>query len=126
MTKGERIRSLREKAKMTQEELAKKLQTTKQTIHKYEKNIVTNIPSDRIEELAKVLNATPEYILGWDAAKSSTSKKIDVTTDILKRMETDKSFSEAIQMLYQMTSEEITMAKNIINEIKQFSSTEHK
>lgn len=66
MTKGERIRMLRERARMTQDDLAKRLNTTKQTIHKYEKNIVTNIPSDRIEELAKVLDSTPEYILGWE------------------------------------------------------------
>lgn len=66
MTKGERIKYLREKADMSQEELASRLNTTKQTIYKYEKNIVTNIPSDRIEELAKVLDSTPEYILGWE------------------------------------------------------------
>lgn len=38
MTKGERIKLLREKANMTQEELAKLLNTTKQTIYKYDKN----------------------------------------------------------------------------------------
>lgn len=45
MTKGERIKLLREKANMTQEELAKLLNTTKQTIYKYEQSVVTNIPS---------------------------------------------------------------------------------
>ena len=59
MTKGERIKQLRESANLTLEELAKKLHTTKQTIYKYEKNIVTNIPSDRIEALAEVLDSTP-------------------------------------------------------------------
>lgn len=66
MTKGERIKRLREGMKLTQEEMAKMLNTTKQTVSKYEKGIVTNIPSNRIEAMAKILNTSPEYILGWD------------------------------------------------------------
>lgn len=66
MGKGDRIRHLREQKKLTQGELAQLLDTKRQTISKYEKGIVTNIPSDRIEALAKVLGTTPEYILGWE------------------------------------------------------------
>ena len=66
MGKGERIRQLREGKKLTQEELARLLETKRQTISKYEKGIVTNIPSDRIEAMARILDTTPEYILGWD------------------------------------------------------------
>ena len=66
MTKGERIKKLRKEKGITQEEMAKALKTTKQTISKYEKGIVTNIPSDRIEALCKLLETTPEYILGWE------------------------------------------------------------
>ena len=64
LTKGDRIRSLRIAKDITQEELANRLKTTKQTISKYEKGIVTNIPSDRVEEMARILDTTPEYILG--------------------------------------------------------------
>ena len=73
MTKGERIKQLREASNMTQEELAKRLNTTKQTISKYEKGIVTNIPSDRIESMALILNTTPEYILGWENEQQKNS-----------------------------------------------------
>ena len=66
MTKGDRIKNLRIAKGITQIELAKRLNTTKQTISKYEKEIVTNIPSDRIEDMARILDTTPEYILGWD------------------------------------------------------------
>ena len=40
MTLGERIRSLRKARGMTQQELADKLHTTKQTIGKYEQGII--------------------------------------------------------------------------------------
>ena len=52
MTIGDRIKQLRRKNSLTQDDLAEKLSTTKQTIHKYENNIITNIPADKIESLA--------------------------------------------------------------------------
>lgn len=68
MTKGERIRKLRTAKGISQSELAKRLNTTKQTISKYEKGIVTNIPSDRIEIMANLFGVSPQHILGWDEA----------------------------------------------------------
>lgn len=64
---GKRIRFLREEKKITQEELANYVGTTKQTIFKYETGIITNIPMNRIIAIAKVLNCTPEYLLGWSS-----------------------------------------------------------
>ena len=65
MTKGQRIKSLRECLGMGQTELAEKVNISKQTLYKYENDIVTNIPSDKVEELASVLETTPQYIMGW-------------------------------------------------------------
>ncbi len=72
MSKGDRIRDLRRAKGITQIEMARLLSTTKQTISKYENGIVTNIPSDRVEALAKILETTPEYILGWEEEKPIT------------------------------------------------------
>lgn len=66
MTKGERIRELRIEHKMTQEQLADMLNIKKQTVHKYEKNIITNIPSDKIEQMAKIFSVSPLFIMGYD------------------------------------------------------------
>lgn len=66
MGKGERIRQLREALNMSQTELAAKIDVSKQTLYKYENNIVTNIPSDKIEAIAKALNTTPAHIMAWD------------------------------------------------------------
>lgn len=66
MTIGDRIKKLREESKMTQEELAKYINSTKQTIYKYENNIITNIPSDKIESIAKALKVSPSYLMGWE------------------------------------------------------------
>lgn len=65
-TRGEAIKDLRKNAGLSQEELANKLNTTKQTIYKYENGIVTNIPSDKIEVMSKLFGVSPAVIMGWD------------------------------------------------------------
>lgn len=66
MNIGEKIRIARENADMTMEELGKICGTTKQTIYKYENGIVTNIPLDRIEQIANSTGVSAAYLLGWD------------------------------------------------------------
>lgn len=66
MTIGERIKIFRENSDMTQEVLAAKIGTTKQTIYKYENNVITNIPSDKIERLADIFGISPIVLMGWD------------------------------------------------------------
>lgn len=69
MTKGDRIRAAREAKGITQEELGRMCGTTKQTIFKYESGTVTNIPLDRLEKLAEILDTTPAFIMGWEETK---------------------------------------------------------
>jgi len=66
MTIGDRIKEARLKRRLTQEQLAFFLGTTKQTIYKYEHGIVTNIPIDRIEKLSEILQVPIQYLMGWD------------------------------------------------------------
>ena len=65
MNIGERIKKLRNDIGLSQTELADKIGVSKQTLYKYENGIVTNIPSDKIELLAKYLNTTPAFLMGW-------------------------------------------------------------
>ena len=84
---GERIKQLREANSLTQEELAKRLETSKQTIYKYENQIITNIPSDKIEILAKIFKVSPVYLMGWDETnEESPPKKKGVKIPVLGRV----------------------------------------
>lgn len=76
MTIGEKIRFLRNKNNLSQEELAKALNTTKQAIYKYENGIVTNIPLDKIETLSNVLCTTPAYLMGWKENTAPTENEL--------------------------------------------------
>lgn len=82
MNIGQRIKQIRKANKITQDDLAEKIGTTKQTIYKYENGIITNIPSTKIELIAKTLNVTPDYLMGWYEEKQSTN--IDRLLDIVK------------------------------------------
>jgi repressor LexA len=66
-TKGSRIRALRIERGLTQDQLAECAGVSKQAIYKYENNIVTNIPDEKLEAIAKRLGVTPAYLLGWEA-----------------------------------------------------------
>ena len=80
MTIGEKIKYLRIKSNLTQEELASAADTTKQTIHKYETGIITNIPASKIKALADKLSTTPAFLMGWDDSYAgSTSQKPNYT-----------------------------------------------
>ena len=81
MTIGDRIHYKRKKLGYTLEELAKKVKTSKQTIHRYENNIITNIPSDKIELLANALNCSPGYLMGWEDELPSKLKSPTITDD---------------------------------------------
>ncbi len=66
MTVGDRIKLRRQELGFSQTEVADKIEVSKQTLYKYENNIVTNIPSNKIELLASLLNTTPSYLMGWN------------------------------------------------------------
>lgn len=74
MTIGERIKKKRIESGFSQVDFANKIDVSKQTLYKYENNIITNIPSDKIEAISKVLNLSPMYIMGWEDLEQPTPK----------------------------------------------------
>lgn len=62
---GKKIKQLRKQLDMTQEELGQKVGVTKATINKYETGIVVNLRRPTIEKLAKALEVSPAYLMGW-------------------------------------------------------------
>ena len=76
MTIGQRIRTARERRNMTLDEVAKRCNTTKQTIFKYENEIVTNIPYDKIVLLSNALEVSPSYLFGWDEKETPSEPQL--------------------------------------------------
>lgn len=100
MTVGDRIRKQREKLGISQTDLAKKVKIAKQTLYKYETNIITNIPSNTVENIAEILNISPAYLMGW-VEDNLTEENVDLIPDILS----DSALIEHIKKLMKLNKE---------------------
>lgn len=59
------IKLYRQKSGLTLQELADKINISKSTLHKYESGKITNIPSDKITNMANIFNISPAELMGW-------------------------------------------------------------
>lgn len=66
MSVGKRIKERRNELHMSVDEIAVKLNKNRATIYRYEKGDIENLPIDILEPLAKALDTTPQYLMGWD------------------------------------------------------------
>lgn len=66
MSFSKRLKEAREARGMTLLELANKIGKTEATVQRYESGNIKNLKNDTIEALAKALNVSPIYLMGWD------------------------------------------------------------
>lgn len=76
MDVGKRIKERRIELNISVDELAKRLNKNRTTVYRYEKGDIENLPIDILGPLAKALNTTPAYLMGWDSKPNSTIKTI--------------------------------------------------
>lgn len=60
-----RIKGLRKLKNYTLQELGNKVGVTASTVRKWESGEIETIRSDKIDSLAKALDVSPAYLLGW-------------------------------------------------------------
>ncbi len=102
MNIGEKIKSLRLKKQLTQDDVAQITGTTKQAIYKYETGIVTNIPLDKIEKMADLFGVAPSYLMGWEEEKPPVN---ELSEDERRLIEIYRKISpEAGEMLLTMVN----------------------
>ena len=61
---ADRLKAARKAKGLTLDELAERIGTSKQTIHRYENGIISNIPHDKIAHLAQALEISPNELMG--------------------------------------------------------------
>lgn len=84
-TIGARIRECRKREGISAEELAKKLGKNKATVYRYENDDIKDLPITTLEPLARALNTTPAYLLGWDKEKNnglSSKEEREIESDL--------------------------------------------
>lgn len=90
MNVGKRIRDRRKELNISVDELAKRLNKNRTTIYRYEKGDIENLPIDILDPLAKALDTTPAYLMGWDV---KTSKDAVTVGELLKIMRTQRNMT---------------------------------
>ncbi len=122
-TVGERIRILRNKKKLTQQNLANQINVSSQVISNWERGY-TSPDYDDITKLADALEATADYLLGRSFLPL-TLKNIDILEDsLLKEVDPllTKEFVKALQdplvelFLYDLLSAQKEEREDIIRE----------
>lgn len=61
-----RIKERRIRQNLSYQDLADKTGISKSTLQRYETGFIKNLPIDKLEILAKALDTTPGYLMGWE------------------------------------------------------------
>ena len=122
MTTGKRIKELREKRGMSQVDLADKISVSKQTLYKYENDIITNIPSDKIESIAKVFNISPAYLMGWQSDDDSSDSDGYYTNPETARLAQELFETPGMRILFDAARDsnpkDLQMAADLLKRLK--------
>lgn len=78
---GERIKQRRLELGYTADTLAKMLNKNRATIYRYENGDIENMPIDVLEPLAKALNTTPAYLMGWQEPHQGSTSTLSNQTE---------------------------------------------
>lgn len=70
---GERIKRRRKELRMSADKLGEILGKDRSTIFRYEKGDIENLPLDILQPIAKALNTTPQYLMGWSEDNKATA-----------------------------------------------------
>lgn len=115
---GTRIKELRRIYGISQEELGRRVGVQRAAINKYEKGTVTNIPIQTIEQIARIFDVSPTYIVGWD---DSNTNPLAVEVKLLKGIKNiyGNDVVELLESYMEVTSEGQAKIKQYTNDIWQ-------
>lgn len=95
---------------MSADKLGEVLGKDRSTIYRYEKGDIENLPLDILEPIAKALQTTPQYLMGWEQVK----KKNDVLSDIVLKLNEDVELLEMVQILSNLGFEKRQAVKPVL------------
>lgn len=96
---------------MSAEELGNRLGKDRSTIYRYEKGDIENLPLDILEPIAKALDTTPAYLMGWEQVQQKNSTLADLTI----RMRTDSEFFSIVEGLSKLDTVQLASVKQVVD-----------
>lgn len=127
---GKRINERRKELKISAEELGKRLNKDRSTIYRYENGDIENLPLDILEPIAKALETTPAYLMGWENPENIENMKIELLgkegaaevnelATILKRINKDEGFRNLLININKLNPDELENITVFVNALVQ-------
>lgn len=79
----EKIKERRTQLGLSLEDVAQALGVNKSTVMRYESKSIEKMPINIIPPLAKILQCSPEYLMGWEDADDTTNNTYQISTQTL-------------------------------------------
>lgn len=76
MNIGERMKMRRKQLKLSADVVAERLGVSRSTIFRYEKGEIEKLPTNILDDIAKILQTTPAYLMGWESDNISSIETI--------------------------------------------------
>lgn len=87
MTVYERIKTRRKELGLSADDVAQALGVSRATIYRYESAEVEKVPITVLEPLARVLQTTPSYLMGWEIDSAAPGGLPDpAPTPVIRRI----------------------------------------
>lgn len=101
---GDRIKARRKELGISVDTLCVALGKDRSTVYRYENGYIENLPIDVLHPIAKVLNTTPAYLMGWEEPEAPA----EATSDI------DREFGK---LLSEMSDQDKEWLLNVIKSV---------
>lgn len=88
MNIGERIKQRRVELNLSVDEVASRLGKNRATVYRYENSDIENLPTTVLEPLARILQTTPAYLMGYDAPIKGEPSLEEIITNQTKKLGT--------------------------------------
>ena len=103
MATGVKIRQRRKELGWSLRELAQRMgYANHSTIARIEKGEI-DIPQSKVVKFAEVMGTTVAFLMDWEEVKKSN----DTLSDIVIRLQTDETFSSAVEKLYNLDQKKL-------------------
>lgn len=111
---GQRIKKRRKELRMSADKLAELLGKNRSTVYRYEAGEIENLPLDVLEPIAKALETTPAYLMGWaDEIEKNPVK----TAELHFEMIMDEDLSEIFEDFRSLNVAQKKIVKDLVHSL---------
>lgn len=86
-TTGERMKQRRKELDLSAEQVAQALNVSRATVYRYENGDIEKVPGELLAPLARILNVSPAYLMGWSDTAEDTDPIAPLLTPDFRRAE---------------------------------------